>query len=226
MTPTADTIVSIVFCSIHRCFLQPKLDPFLRLSSPSPTKNVRHTQGVAISRLASAQVRHVVHTDAASNTHPSGRDGLTSTKKAKTRHDRSAGGARIARRSVGDFLGAPRPLLEIEPEPLRAGLLSHGAKQLGCAASVDAYAVLMTFTDLDPSRGQLDEPFHHVGLRTMAAIRMPELFPDLVRFPIISGVEKLRPTEEPGPDRGASSSGELNLAAVRPNECPCGERVG
>jgi hypothetical protein len=81
--------------------------------------------------------------------------------------------------------------VKIQPELAGAAVLTRLYQQLGRSTGVSPDAVLLAFADLDPGRGQLDQCSQDVGGGSTAAAGVPDLFPHLVRFPIISGIEKL-----------------------------------
>jgi predicted RNase H-like HicB family nuclease len=107
----------------------------------------------------------------------------------KDARDRRMARSRIGRWILRDCAGPLDPLVEIQTEHMYAALLSGHGEAGRSAAGMGSHPVLPPFADLDPRRGQLDQSPEYVGRRPSAALRMPEPFPDLVRFPIISGVE-------------------------------------
>ena len=89
-----------------------------------------------------------------------------------------------------------RPRVQVQPELSRTPLLGRRSERARGAAAVSADAVLSPLANLDPGRGELDQRLEHVGRWASASFGVPELFPDLVCFPIISSVEKLDATQE------------------------------
>jgi hypothetical protein len=116
--------------------------------------------------------------------------------KCEDAHDRRIEHSAIARRIVGEVIGAVDPLVEIQPKLKRPTLLACRGERFPGASSMGAHTMLLALADLDPRRGQLDQSFEQVGRSTPATVCVPEPFPDLVCFPIISGVEQLDGAEE------------------------------
>jgi hypothetical protein len=86
-------------------------------------------------------------------------------------------------------VGAFDPEVEVQAGLRGSPLVSGRGETFGGATGVGAYAMLLTFADLHPGGGQLDQALEQVGGGSSTALRMPEPFPDFVRFPIITGVE-------------------------------------
>ena len=119
-------------------------------------------------------------------------------KREDPRHRRT-GRARVARRILGDLPAALGPLVEVQPQLTRARLARRAAANSSAArpAWVRTPCSWPSRT-LTPAAASLINALSTSADHTRAAIRVPEPFPDFVRFPIIAGVEELHPTEKLG----------------------------
>jgi len=134
---------------------------------------------------------------------PVGAGAWDSTRDAKSKY---AGHRRIERAAIARGIrrnvdGLCGQVGQIQPQAAGITALNRRCQKVRGSPRVRSNTVFLPFANLDTCGGKLDQRPEQIGRRAPAAARMPELFPDLVRFPIIAGIEQidaaLEPTREP-----------------------------
>ena len=125
------------------------------------------------------------------------------------------------------------------------------AAKLSAARRMRPDAMLLTLANFDTCRGQLDQTLEELGRGPASTCGVPQSFPGLVRFPIVTRVEEPHPVQELrrlridetgnrldwfsrtnarseiGWDEARALPGRKNRAGmVRSNRCPSGARSG
>src|SRR5579864_6101899 len=103
--------------------------------------------------------------------------------------------SRILRRVGCDPMRLRDQVVQVEPELLPAFRLPNRLQQRGRASRVVRDPRWLPFAHLDTGRREFDQRLEQVGRRAPPPVRMPERLPDLVRFPVIPGIEKRHTSE-------------------------------